>query len=63
MCEANVYLLDKDGNEKLLMESVDIIIPGKDSISLENIYSERKTVKATIKKMALVHHRILLQEI
>ena len=62
MCEANVYLLGKDGKEKLLLESVDKVIPSGDDIILENIFSQRKTVKATIKEMALVDHRIVLAE-
>lgn len=62
MCEANVYLLEKDGREKLILESVDKIIPSKDGIILENIFSQRKTIKATIKEMALVEHKIVLEE-
>jgi predicted RNA-binding protein len=62
MCEANVYFIDKEGNESLLLESVDKLVPTKDGIMLENIFSERKTVKAKIKEMALVEHRIVLEE-
>jgi len=61
MCEANVYFVDKEGNESLLLESVDKLVPTKDGIMLENIFSERKTVKAKIKEMALVEHRIVLE--
>lgn len=62
MCEANVYIIDKKGNERLLLESVDKLVPSKEGIMLENIFSERKTVKAKIKEMALVEHRIVLEE-
>jgi predicted RNA-binding protein len=62
ICEANVYIIDKDGNEKLLLESVDKVIPGEDGILLENIFSQRKLVKAKIKEMGLVEHRIILEE-
>ncbi|HEX3037606.1 MAG TPA: CooT family nickel-binding protein [Oscillospiraceae bacterium] len=62
MCEANVYLLDKDGNTNLLLDAVDKVIPGEDShIFLENIYGERKTIKARIKEMHLVDHKIILE--
>ena len=62
MCEANVYLLDKDGNTNLLLDAVDKVIPGEDNhIYLENIYGERKTVKAKIKEMHLVDHKIILE--
>ncbi len=63
MCESNVYI-DRAGQEELLMESVDRIIPAEDgSIFMENIFGERKVVKARIKEMELVHHRIILEEI
>ncbi|GAB6179872.1 CooT family nickel-binding protein [Desulfotomaculum defluvii] len=62
MCEANVYLIDKDGCEILLLESVDKIVPTDEGLFLENIFSQRKTVKARIKEMALVEHRIILEE-
>ena len=62
VCEANVYIIDRQGKEKLLLESVDKLIPEEDGIVLENIFSQRKTVKARIKEMALVEHRIVLEE-
>ena len=54
MCEANVYLIDREGRERLLLESVDKIIPGEEGIFLENIFSQRKTIRAKIKEMELV---------
>ncbi|MEA4925779.1 MAG: CooT family nickel-binding protein [Syntrophomonadaceae bacterium] len=63
MCEANVFVR-RGGQEELLMESVDRIIPGEDhSIFMENIFGERRIVKAHIREMELVHHRIILEEI
>jgi predicted RNA-binding protein len=63
MCESNVYLINKKGERNLLMESVDKIIPTDDSIFMENIFYESKTVKAKIVEMALVDHKIILQEV
>ena len=63
MCEANVYWLNEDGSEELLLEDVDKVIPSEDGILLESIFSERKHVKATIKEMALVSHKILLERV
>lgn len=63
MCEANVYI-KRGGREELLMEKVDRVIPGEDQmIFMESIFGERKVVKARIKEMELVHHRIVLEEI
>ena len=63
MCEAIVYLIDKEGKEKLLLESVVKVIPSEDGILLENIFSERKIIRAKIKEMSLVEHRIILEEL
>ena len=63
MCEANVYLIDEDGRELLFLEAVDKIIPTDNGLMLENIFSERKSVKASIKEMTLVAHKIVLEKI
>ncbi len=63
MCEASVYI-NRDGQEELLMEAVDRIVPGEDhNIFMENIFGERRVIKARIREMELVHHRIILEEI
>jgi len=63
MCESNVYLIDKNGKESLFFELVDKIVPGKNSVYLEDILGQKKTVNARIKELALVDHRIVLEEI
>ena len=65
MCEANVYLINPNNNQQsqLILESVDKIIPQVDGIYLENIFGERKTLRATIASMELVQHKIYLQQI
>lgn len=61
MCEANAYIL-KDGAEELILESVDKVVPGEDGILLENIFGQQKIVRARIKEMALVNHKIILEK-
>jgi predicted RNA-binding protein len=61
MCEANVYYVDQSGKEILVLDSVDKVIPDEDRIFLENIYNERKTIRARIKEMELVNHKIILE--
>jgi predicted RNA-binding protein len=61
MCEANVYLLEEDGESLLILESVDKIIPQSDGVFLENIFGQRKTINAKILEMALVDHKIILK--
>jgi uncharacterized GH25 family protein/predicted RNA-binding protein len=63
MCEASVYI-NRGGQNELLMEYVDRIVPGEDySIFMENIFGERRIIRARIKEMELVHHRIILEEV
>ncbi len=61
MCEADAYLI-KDGIKRVIMESVDIMRPEGEDIYFENIFGERLQIKARIKEMNLVDHRILLVE-
>lgn len=63
MCESNVYLFDSEHGEDLFLEKVDKIIPQEDELYLENVFGERKTIKARIKEMTLVEHRIILEKI
>jgi predicted RNA-binding protein len=64
MCEANVFIKDKDSeNYELLLEAVDKLIPGDDEIIVESIFGERKIVKAKIKEMMLLDHKIHLERL
>ncbi len=62
MCEANAYLYDeKSGEERLLLEGVDRLLPGEDEIVLENIFGEKQFVSARIRELRLVEHKIILE--
>jgi len=61
MCEANAYIV-KDGEETLIMKSVDTIRPEEKGLYLQDIFGEQRIIKAKIKEMNLVDHRILLEE-
>jgi len=63
MCESTVYLIDKNGQESLYFELVDKIVSDKNTIYLEDILGQKKSVNARIKELALVNHRIVLEEI
>jgi len=59
MCEANAYII-ADGKENLIMKSVDILRPEGDGVYMQDIFGEQQTIKAKIKEMNLVDHKILL---
>jgi predicted RNA-binding protein len=60
MCEANAYLIES-GEETLVMENVDVLRPERDGIYLQDIFGGQRTIKARIKELNLVDHRILLE--
>jgi len=61
MCEANAYLRRGEKDE-LVLQSVDRVQPQEDGLLLENIFGQRKVLKAHIKELALVDHKIILEE-
>ena len=62
MCEADAYLL-ADGDETLIMESVDDVSPEGDGLKLVNIFGEQKFIRATIHSLSLVDHKVFLQQL
>ena len=60
MCEAAAYLL-KDGQEELLLESVDQLETGNGEVKMVNIFGEQKEIRAKIKLLSLVDHKIILE--
>ena len=61
MCEANAYLTRGD-EEHLFMENIDILRPEGENVYIRDIFGEQRWVKAHIKEMNLVQHRIVLEE-
>jgi predicted RNA-binding protein len=63
MCEATAYILNQEGQEQLLLADVDVIEPqGDGTTRLVSIYGEQKVLKARIKSMSLVNHKVVLAQ-
>jgi len=62
MCEANVYMR-KGEEDELILENVDHIVPQEDGILLEDIFGRRQLLKAKIKELMLVDHKVILEEV
>jgi predicted RNA-binding protein len=62
MCQSNAYLI-KNGGEQLVMEDVSLVKPQGDGLLLVGILGETKQLKARIKELQLMDHRILLEEV
>jgi len=59
MCEASAYLQRED-QEELLFEDMEIIRPERGKIFLKSIYGEQKLISVEIKESALINHKIIL---
>ncbi len=60
MCEAHAYIL-KNGEEKLIMESVDQVDVEGDEIRMISIFGEQKSVRAKILKYNGSDSRLLME--
>jgi len=59
MCEASAYLQRED-QEELLFEDMEIIRPERGKIFLKSIYGEQKLISAEIEESALINLKIIL---
>ena len=62
MCQSSAYL-EKEGKNELLMEDVDLFEAKGDQIKLVNIFGEEIEIKAKVKNLSLVDHKIILESI
>jgi predicted RNA-binding protein len=62
MCESTAYIL-KDGREELVLESVDLLEESGENVKLTNLFGEEKTLRARVKALSLVDHKIILESI
>ena len=62
MCEATVFLAS-GGRERKIMENVVAMRPEGDCIFLADLLGEQRLVRAQIKDVDLLHHRVVLEEV
>ncbi len=60
MCEAMVYLKDGDKVEPYF-ENVDKIFAQEEGLILEDIFGEKKIIKARLKELHLVDHKVIIE--
>ena len=60
MCESTAYLL-KDGQEELILESVDQLETGDGEVKMINIFGEKRELRAKVRLLSLVDHKIVLE--
>jgi predicted RNA-binding protein len=62
MCDSSAYLLVK-GQENLLLEHIDHFESIDNKIKLISIFGEEKEIKAKVKSISLLEHKILLEQL
>jgi predicted RNA-binding protein len=60
MCDSSAYLLT-DGKETLLLEHIDFLESSGVETRLVNIFGEEKIIKAKIKTLSLLEHKIIFE--
>ena len=60
MCESTAYIL-KDGVEAPIFESVDRLEERDGQVKMVNLFGEEHIIKARIKTLSLVDHKIILE--
>ena len=60
MCEASAYII-KDGHEELVLKDVDKLENEDGEVNLVNIFGDQKRIKARLKALSLVEHKIILE--
>ena len=62
MCEASAYI-SRGEQEELILKSVDLVEPLDDGgFLLVDIFGTQKVIRATLKQIKLVDHKILFEE-
>jgi len=60
MCEANAYIIE-NGEQKMVLESVDTLEPSENGVKLTSIFGEQKFLNAYVHSLSLVEHKIILK--
>lgn len=60
MCEAMVYLKDGEKIEPYF-ENVDKIFSQEEGLILEDIFGQKKIIKARLKELHLVDHKVIIE--
>ena len=63
MCESKVFVASDEGGEELVLEEVVSIRPEADGFLLVSLYGERRQVRAQLREIDLLNHRVVLQPI
>lgn len=61
MCQSRVVTF-RDGQEEVVMDDVVTVRPQDDHLFLQDLYGQQKVIRARIKELQLMDHRIVIEE-
>jgi predicted RNA-binding protein len=61
MCQSRVVTL-REGQEEVVMDDVVTVRPQDDRLLLQDLYGQEKVIRARIKELQLMDHRIVIEE-
>jgi predicted RNA-binding protein len=61
MCDANAYLVQDDGAEEMLLESVDLVELDGDQATLTNIFGDQRVLKARLRRFDNSQGKLLFE--
>ena len=61
MCEAHAYLLSAAGQQQIMQNVIRVSYDG-DDVVLTDLFGDERRLRARIKEIALLDHRIYLEE-
>jgi predicted RNA-binding protein len=60
MCQSTAYML-REGQEEMILGDVDVLESLEGEIRMVDIFGEEKKIRAKIKNLSLVDHKIILE--
>lgn len=61
MCEAHVYMMVGEDLNEVMKNVVSITPMNEDKLLLVDLFGEQKTVKAKLKDLQLLNHKVILE--
>jgi predicted RNA-binding protein len=61
MCQSRVVTF-RGGQEEVVMDDVVTVRPQDDQLFLQDLYGQQKVIRARIKELQLMDHRIVIEE-
>lgn len=61
MCESDVYLSGPDGERLLMKDAAGLSVEGEE-IVVQGLLGEEKRVRARVRRVDLMRHRVILEE-